>query len=284
MSEMADGFVRQVVTFVEHIQGVARVRQYCTAAQRQVSQHHVMVGDNHINLAHAFPRFVEGALLKVRAMPVGTLTVIGGQLRPARVFQFFRPAVTVPIPFVAGQFLDHRGEQFLALLIDIDLEAFFLEQLRGGTLRLTFLQQDIQLGQAQITASALGQGKAEIQPTVAHQVGQVLVHDLLLQRHGRRGDHQALARGLGCRNGRQAIGNGLARTGPGLDRHHRRLAKAAAFIVRGDRAQHLGNFGNHQTLAIARLERLGFEKTRIGALDLGLEFSTEHGVLARKAG
>ena len=134
------------MAFVEHVKGVARVRQHRTAAQGQVSQDHVMVGDDDVDLAHALACLVEGALLKVRTMAVGALAVIGSQLRPACVFQLFRPAVTVAVPFIAGEFFDHRGEQLLALLIHIDLEAFFLEQLGGGALRLTFLQQDIQLG------------------------------------------------------------------------------------------------------------------------------------------
>jgi hypothetical protein len=41
--------------------------------------------------------------------------------------------------------------------------------------------------------------------------------------------------------------------------------------------QHLGDLGDHQALAIARLEALGLEETAVSALDLGLEFGTEHG-------
>src|SRR5690606_20644444 len=80
-----------------------------------------------------------------------------------------------------------------------------------------------------------------------------------------------------------AIGHGLARTGTGLNRHHRRVTDTPTLFVDFNRAKHLGNFGNHQALAITRLKRLGFEKTGISALDLGLEFSTEHGGLGTKS-
>jgi hypothetical protein len=35
-------------------------------------------------------------------------------------------------------------------------------------------------------------------------------------------------------------------------------------------------------LAVARLEALGFEKTRVGALDRGFEFSADHGLSGAK--
>lgn len=130
------------------------------------------------------------------------------------------------------------------------------------------------------SAHALGQGEAEIEPAVAHQVGQILEHDLLLQGHGRGGDHQAFAGSLGGGNRRQAVGDGLAGTGAGLDRDHGRLARAATFVVAGDIAEHFRHFGDHQALAIARLEALGFEKTRVGALDGGFEFVADHGLQA----
>ncbi len=235
-----------------------------------------MVGDDHVDLAHALTRLVERALTEVRAMAVGALAMVGGQARPVGVFQGGGPTVTVAIPFVTGQFLDHAGKQLLTGFIDLDLEAFFLEQLRRGGLCVAFLQQHVQLGQAHVAPTPLGQGKAEVQPAVAHQVRQVLVDDLLLQRDGRGGNDQTLARRLGGGNRRQAVGDGLAGTGAGLDGDHRRFAIAAAFVIGVDITEHLRHFGDHQTLAVTRLEALGFEETRIGALDRGFEFGADH--------
>ncbi|MNO67271.1 hypothetical protein D3C76_580740 [compost metagenome] len=284
VGEMADGLVGQVMAFVEHVHGVARVGQHRAAAQGQVGQDHVMVGDNHIDLAHAFPGLVERALLEVRAVAVGALAVVGGQARPVLIFQGLGPAVAVAVPFVTGKLLDHAGEQLLAGFIDLDLEAFLFEQLCRRALGMTFLKEDVELGQAQVAPPPLGQGEAEVQPAVADEVGQVLVDDLFLQRHRRGGDDQALARGLGRRDRRQAISHGLAGTRAGLDRDHSRIATAPTFIVALDITQYLGDFGDHQALAVAGLEALGFEKTRVGALDLGFEFVTDHGSGARKPG
>ena len=103
------------------------------------------------------------------------------------------------------------------------------------------------------------------------------MHDLLLQSDRRGGDHQTLAGSLGGRNGGQAVGHRLAGTGARLDRDHGRITQTFALVIGLDGAEHLGDLGDHQALAITRLERLGFEKARIGALDLGLEFGTEHG-------
>ncbi|MNQ41395.1 hypothetical protein D3C85_550690 [compost metagenome] len=236
-----------------------------------------MVGDDHVDLAHAFTGLVEGALAEVRTMAPGALAVVGGQARPVLVFQGLGPAVPVAIPAVAGKLLDHAGEQLLAGFVDLDPEALFLEQLRSGRLCMALLQQQVELGQAQIATTPLGQGEGEVQAAVAHQVGQVLEDDLLLQGDGGGGDHQALAGGLGRGNRRQGVGHGLAGTGAGFHRHHGRLAAALAFVVGGDGAEALGHFGDHQALAVARLEALGLEEAGIGALDLGLEFVAEHG-------
>uniref|UniRef100_A0A1I7Y2S6 ABC transporter ATP-binding protein n=1 Tax=Steinernema glaseri TaxID=37863 RepID=A0A1I7Y2S6_9BILA len=141
MGEMADGLVGQVMAFVEHVDGVARVGQHGAAAQGQG----------------------------------------------------LWPAVAVAVPFVAGQLLDHAGEQLLTGLVHLDAKALLLEQLRGGGLGVAFLQQQVELGQAQVATTPLGQGEAEVQAAVAHQVRQVLEHDLFLQGHGGGGDHQALA-------------------------------------------------------------------------------------------
>ncbi len=276
MGEMADGLVWQVMAFVEHVDRVARIRQHRTAAQGQVGQDHVVVGDDDVDLAHAFAGLVEGALAEVRAVAVGALAMVGGQAGPVGVFQGGGPTVAVAVPFIAGQLLDHAGEQLLAGFIHLDLEAFFFEQLGRGGLGMAFLEQHVELGQAHVAPAAFGQCEREAQPAVAHQVGQVLVDDLLLQGDGGRGDHQALAGGLGGGNRRQAVGHGLAGTGAGLHRHDGRLAAAPTFVVGVDVTQDFCHFGNHQALAISRLEALGFEKTRIGALDRGFEFGADH--------
>ncbi len=282
VGEVADGFIRQVVAFVEYVKGVARVRQYGTAAQGQVSQDHVVVGDDHVDLAHAFAGLVEGALAEVGAMAVGALAVVGGQARPVGIFQGGGPAVAVAVPFIAGELLDHAGEQLLADFINLDLEAFFFEQRSRGGLCMAFLQQYIELGQAHVAATALGQGESKVQAAVAHQVGQVFVDDLLLQRDSGGGDHQAFAGSLGGRDRGQAVGHGLARTGAGLDGHDCGVATAPTFVVGVDIPEDFGHFGDHQALAVARFQALGFEKTRIGALDRGFEFSADHGLSGAK--
>jgi hypothetical protein len=152
---------------------------------------------------------------------------------------------------------------------------------RGG-LCVAFLQQYIELGQAHVAATALGQGESKVQAAVAHQVGQVFVDDLLLQRDSGGGDHQAFACSLGGRDRGQAVGHGLARTGAGLDGHDCGVATAPTFVVGVDIPEDFGHFGDHQALAVARFQALGFEKTRIGALDRGFEFSADHGLSGAK--
>ena len=285
MRKVTNGFVRQVVTFVEHVQRVTRVGQHRAAAQGQVCQHHVVIGHDHVHFTHAFAGLVKGALAKIGAMPVGALAMVGGQTRPILVFEGLRPTVAVTVPLIARQFFDHAGEQFLAGFVDFNLEAFLFKQLRRRRLSVAFLQQHVELGQAHVAPTAFGQRETEIQPAVAHQVGQVFVDDLLLQGHGRRGDDQTFACGLGRRNRRQAVSHGFAGAGARFYSDHSRFATAMAFFIGVNVAEHLGHFSDHQPLAVAWFEALGFEKTRVCALDLGFEFGTNHGSSgARNAG
>src|SRR5690606_8811900 len=68
VGKMVNSLVGQMVTFVKYVDRLARVRQNRAAAQRQIGQHHVVVGDDHVDLGHAFAGLVETALLKIRAM------------------------------------------------------------------------------------------------------------------------------------------------------------------------------------------------------------------------
>jgi hypothetical protein len=105
---------------------------------------------------------------------------------------------------------------------------------------------------------------------------EVFVDDLFLQRDGRRGDHQTLARRLGRGNRRDGVRHRLAGAGARFHCHHRRVARTTAFLVGVDVAQYLGDFGDHQTLAVARFQAFGFKETRVGALNLGFEFGADH--------
>ncbi len=277
MSEMPNRLVRQMMAFVKDIECVARIGQHRPTAQREVCEHHVMIGDDDVNLGHAFARLIECALLEVGAVAPGALTVISGQARPVGISQLFRPTVAITIPAVACELLDHASEELFAPLVHIDAKALFFEQLSGCALRLAFLQQRVELGQAKITTAPLGQSKGKAQAAIAHQIWQILVHDLFLQRDRSRCDHQALARRFGRRNDSQAIGDRLAGAGACLHRDDGGFPIAPPLIVGLNRAEHLRHFGDHQTLAISGLKTLGFEKLGVGALDLGLEFSAEHG-------
>ena len=68
-----------MVGFVEDVQTIARVRQNSTAAERQVGQYQIVVGDNHIDLLHTLTRLVEHTLLKMPTTAVAALNMIGGQ-------------------------------------------------------------------------------------------------------------------------------------------------------------------------------------------------------------
>ena len=107
-------------------------------------------------------------------------------------------------------------------------------------------------------------------------VGQILEHDLLLQRDSGGRDHQGFAQMFGNRNGRQTVCHRLAGTGAGLDDRDRRVAVPMAVVIQLDAAKQLGHLGNHHSLAVARLERFVFEKGAVGRLNLAFEFIVQH--------
>src|SRR5690606_41415423 len=67
----------------------------------------------------------------------------------------------------------------------------------------------------------------------------------------------------------------LAGPGAGLDHGNRRLSIPMAFFVQAHSTEQLGHLGDHQSLAVTRLQRLVFEEGTVGRLDLGVSLDEE---------
>ena len=88
----------------------------------------------------------------------------------------------------------------------------------------------------------------------------------------------------GYGNAGQAIGDRLAGPGAGLDHGNRRLSIPMPLFIQFDATEQLGHLGDHQPLAVTRLQRLVFEEGTVGRLDLGLEVIVEHAVSGAEQG
>ena len=200
-------------------------------------------------------------------MAIGALAVVGGHLAPDFIGDLFRPMVPVAIPFpgaVAGQhfFKGNPAGRFIVCRLVQQ------EQRHGVAVAMAFVvQPGFQAGHTQVTATALGQGPAEIQLAVLAQVRQVFQDNLVLQGNGGGGNHQGFAQRLGHRDGGNQVRQGFTGTGTGLH-HAGGRRRGALTIVVVDIAHVSGNLGNHQALAITGTDVLAGQQVAVGLLDL----------------
>ena len=108
-------------------------------------------------------------------------------------------------------------------------------------------------------------------------IGQVLVHELLLQSHRSSGDDQALTQGLRQGNSGDRIGNRFARACARFDHAYGGRGRARTARLRVDARQGVGNFRNHLPLPPARLKALGTGNGRVGLANLLLESVAQQG-------
>ena len=104
-AEMIQCLIGQMMTFVENINGLFRSRQYRTAPQRQIGQHQIMVGHNHISIVHRIAGLIKGAVLKMWTTAVRTFTVRSGEMHPLIIGNLFSETITVAIPFATAVLL-----------------------------------------------------------------------------------------------------------------------------------------------------------------------------------
>ena len=223
--------------------------QQGAAAQRQVRQHHIVVGDDHVHVVQRPPGHEVRAIVEERTAFVGAAAMVRGDGLPHLGGRLVLPGIHIAGPIAAGEAVHH---------------ALVSAQMVGGGrgrqrhLPLIVAQPLVQALQANIAAPALGQCEGELDAGVGLEVRQVAQHDLLLQRHRRRADDHPLAQRLRQRQGGQEVGRRLAGARAGL--HH---SDAGRRTRQGSRHR-----GDHLALAAAGLEAPGGQPSAIGVLDL----------------
>ena len=283
--EMRQRLVRQVMALIKYIDAVLRRRQDGAAAEGEIRQGQIVVGNDDIGALQLVAGPEKTALADVGTAPTAALAVVGGDAVPDLLGDRLRPVVPIAIPLAATQGIDHRrvhrqclGGHRLADLIGIQ------RQQVAGALALALAEHPVELGQADIAASPLGQHKTEIQPGVTANIRQVLVDELLLQGDGGRGHHQPLVERPGDGNGRHRVGDGFAGAGAGLDHAH-----CGHFGGRFSRCRNagesIGDLGNHLALAPAWGELLALDDGAVGLANGALELFAQQGagVSARSA-
>ena len=181
---------------------------------RQVGQHQVVVGDDDVGTLEVAAGTEEGAGGKMTAAAIGALAMVDGQPPPVAVVDGHRPALAIPFPATAAVGLGHLLHQRLEVIAGA-LGQTLLEQRQGGVV-LDPVEGLLQARQAEVATAPLGQGVVEVEAAVGLEGGQILQQHLLLQGDGGRSHHQTLALGLGHRQRRQQVGQGLAGAGTRL--------------------------------------------------------------------
>ena len=275
---MLQRLVGQMMPFVEDVKAVLRSGQHHAAAEVQIGQHQIVVGDDNVGFLQTLARSIHAAIADIRAAPPGALTAVEGERQPVPLVDGLRPLVAVAVPIAAAERVEHGriGVQGGALqghghCIGVQVE---IAPAGAG-------QMSIELAQAEIAAAPFGQREVEGEPGPAADIGKVLVHELFLEGDGRRGQHQALGARPGHHQRGDDIREGLARAGARLDKGDGRRCRAVRLtvrrivrlivrnwpIVRADPREGPRHLGDHLPLPPARRQAPGLEHGVVGAAD-----------------
>ena len=191
--------------FVKDKQRILGFRQDRPTAQSKIRQHQIMVGHHNIGIVQIFTGIKEGTAVKVGAVAIGALAMIGGYLAPDFIRNLFRPVVSVAVPLPGTIGAEHFFKYRPAARFVIHR---LIQQEQGHGIAVTvalIVQAGFQPGHTQIPAAAFGECPVEVQLAVLAQVWQVFQDNLVLKRHGCRRNNQCFTERLGNRNGRNQI-------------------------------------------------------------------------------
>src|SRR5690606_14984508 len=99
--------VRQTVGFVKDVDGVVRRRKNGAAAEGEIRQHQIVIGNNAVDAVDLLAGFEKTATADKGTAPAAALAVIAGKRPPFLFAQRLRPVVPVTVPFPTGQAIHH---------------------------------------------------------------------------------------------------------------------------------------------------------------------------------
>ena len=95
---MIAGLLRQMMTLIEDVNRIFRIREYRAAAHHQIGQDQVLIGDNAIYPMNILAGPVKVAIFIMAALAMSALGVVRRNPGPGCMIDLFRPAVSFPIP------------------------------------------------------------------------------------------------------------------------------------------------------------------------------------------
>ncbi len=247
-----------MVGFVQHQKAVVQLGQQPRAqgGQQQIVVGHDDLGGHQVLAALVVDAVAEGRAVLARAGR-GFCRHGAPGLGLGRGFQ----RVAVAVPGLAGQRVGHAFVELHARLqlqgrachAALGLGLFLGEQIvQILVLGLASAGQPLQLQFADKAAPALGQRELERLLQLLGQRGQILVHQLFLQRHGGRGNQHPGAARQRHRNGGNAVRQRFAHPRSGL--HHGNgpggLRRALIDFSQLGLAQGLRDLGRHFSLPL----------------------------------
>ena len=186
---MVNCFLRNVVTFVEHVNGLFLRGKNNTASQRQVRQYDVMIGDNHIHRIQQSASEEERTTVIVWATLFRALTANGINPAPHRLTDLIRIGITLSRPVTTSKGL----ADILHIIADVAIGIHFA------------FHMNVAAHLAEVPATALRHRIGEAQARSRLNFWQILGDDLFLKRNSCRGDDQRLMLFHRQRDQRQTI-------------------------------------------------------------------------------
>ena len=253
----------QVVGFVDHEQAVVQLGQQPRAEGREQQ---IVVGHDDLRRHQLLAPLEIAALVEHGAMLARAGMGVGGHGAPELGLGRAGQLVAVAIPLAAGQGVGQVG---------VERQAFGLprQHCARGALRLALVHglggqqvvgdvlvlagraagQAFELELAHVAPAPLGQGEGKGLGHVPGQRGQVLVHQLLLQRHRGGGDQHARAARQRHGDGGHAVGQRLAHARARLHHGDGALGRLAALgLAQRGLAEGVRHLRGHAALARTR--------------------------------
>jgi hypothetical protein len=233
--ELAQRRGGQVVRLVEHQQAVVQLGQRARAQRRQQQ---VVVHHDHLRAHELLALFEIAAVRERRTVFARARGRLGRHGRPELGLGRRIEGVAVAVPAATRERLRQRGVELLARLGRV----VGLSRTRGGllvgkevVLRHTRSphrrREPVELELAHVAPAPLGERELEGLRQARGQRGQVLVHELLLQRHRGRGDQHARVARQRQRHRRRAIRERLAHARTRLDHGDRTGGGGISFRI-----------------------------------------------------
>src|SRR5680860_1630465 len=152
---------------IKNEQRVLGFRQNRASAEGKVCENEIVIGHHDVHVIQILARIKKGAAIKIAAMPVSALAVIGGYLSPYVIGYLLWPVIPVSVPLPRAVACQHFLKKCPGARL-FGAGAVQKEQRHGIAVAVAFIvQPGFQARHTQIPAAAFGECPGEVHLAVS---------------------------------------------------------------------------------------------------------------------